>query len=61
MPSELPDRKVRYPYIFLQESTFYDAISENYDIVMTFDDSSGVFPVNDEPIVGVGLVARRKR
>lgn len=61
MLSGMPDRKVRYPCVFLKESTLYDAISEHYDIVMTFDDSSGVFPVNDEPIVGVGLLARRKQ
>jgi putative methyltransferase (TIGR04325 family) len=61
MPDGIPDRKVRYPYTFLRESTFYDAIRENYDIVMTFDDPSGTFPVDDEPIVGVGLLARLKR
>jgi putative methyltransferase (TIGR04325 family) len=61
LPSGIPDRKVRYPLVFQKESTFYDAISRNYDIAMTFDDPSGVLPVNNEPIVGVGLLARRKR
>jgi putative methyltransferase (TIGR04325 family) len=61
MPNGIPDRKVRCPFVFPKESTFYEIISENYDVVMTFDDSSGMFPVDDEPIVGVGLLARRKR
>jgi hypothetical protein len=61
MPNGILDRKVRYPFVFPKESTFYEAISENYDVVMTFDDPSGMFPVDDEPIVGVGLLARRKR
>ena len=61
MPSGIADQKVRYPFVFPREAAFHDAISMNYDVVMTFDDPSGVFPVNKEPIVGVGLLARRKR
>jgi putative methyltransferase (TIGR04325 family) len=61
MQSGIQDRKVRYPFVFLQESTFYDVISKDYDVVMTFDDPSRMFPVNDEPIIGVGLLARLKR
>ena len=61
MPRGIPDRKLRFPCIFPKESEFYDAIGETYDVVMKFDDPSGIFPVDDEPIIGVGLLARRKR
>jgi hypothetical protein len=33
----------------------------NYDIVMRFEDQSGVFPVDGESIIGLGLLARLKR
>lgn len=61
MPRGIPDRKVRYPFFFPEESKFYAALGESYDVVMTFDDPSGAFPVGDEPIVGVGLLARLRR
>jgi hypothetical protein len=64
-PGDLPrgfqDRKVRYPFTFMPESTFYDVVRKNYDVVMSFDDPSGIFPVNDEPIIGLGLLARLRR
>jgi putative methyltransferase (TIGR04325 family) len=61
LPSGMQDRKVRYPCICLQESALYDAIRKDYDIVMTFDDRSGMFPIRGEPIIGAGLLARLKR
>lgn len=60
MPNGIADRKVRYPFVFPRESVFMETLSGNYDTIMTFDDSSGVFPVNDEPIIGLGLLTRRK-
>ena len=61
MPSGIPDQKVRYPFIFPRESTFYDILKQSYDVVMTFDDTSGTYPVGNEPIVGIGVLARLKR
>ncbi|HWP46806.1 MAG TPA: methyltransferase, TIGR04325 family [Candidatus Limnocylindrales bacterium] len=61
MPSGVQDRKVRYPVVFLRESTFYDAISKDYDVVMTFDEPGDVFSIESGPIFSVGLLARRKR
>jgi hypothetical protein len=61
MPSGIPDQKVRYPFVFPRESTFYDILKQGYDVVMTFDDTSGTYPVGNEPIVGLGLLARLKR
>jgi putative methyltransferase (TIGR04325 family) len=60
MPSGIADRKVRYPFVFPKESVFMDTLSDSYNIIMTCDDSSGIFPVDDEPIIGLGLLARRR-
>lgn len=60
MPNGIADRKVRYPFLFPRESVFMETLSGNYGTIMTFDDSSGIFPVDDEPIIGLGLLARRR-
>lgn len=60
MPNGIADRKVRYPFVFPREAVFSETLSCNFDTIMTFDDSSGMFPVDGEPIVGLGLLARRR-
>lgn len=60
MPKGFADKKVRYPYIFPKETAFMEILTDYYDKVMTFDDSSGIFPVHGESIIGLGLLARRK-
>ncbi len=37
-----------------------EILSARYKTIMTFEDSSGIFPVDDEPIIGLGLLVRRK-
>jgi putative methyltransferase (TIGR04325 family) len=60
MPSGIEDREVRYPFTFLRESVFVQTLSQFYCTVMIFSDSSGVFAVDNEPIKGLGLLAKRK-
>jgi hypothetical protein len=60
MPNGFQDRKVRSPCVFLRKIAFDKAISMNYDIVMRFEDQSGIFPVDGESIIGLGLLARLK-
>jgi hypothetical protein len=60
MPNGLADRKVRYPFVFPRESVFMEILSAQCDTIMTFGDSSGIFPVDDEPIIGLGLLVRRR-
>jgi len=60
MPGGLPDRTVRYPCTLLQESAFYDALRQNHEVILTFEDTSGVFRIKEQPIIGRGLLARRK-
>jgi len=64
-PGEFPaigirDRMVDYPVTFLKESSLFGIVREQYEVVATFPDASGVLPVAGEPIVGVGLLACRK-
>jgi putative methyltransferase (TIGR04325 family) len=61
LPSGVQDRRVRYPCVLLAESAVCETIQRNYDIVMTFDDSSGVFQVRNEALVGIGMLARLRR
>lgn len=60
MPSGIADRKIRSPFVFPRESVFMEQLGKNYEIVMTFEDASGAFPVGQEPIKGLGLLAKRK-
>ena len=60
MPAGIADRKVRYPFVYPKESVFMEALSDRYNVITTFEDSSGVVPVDGEPIIGFGLLARRK-
>jgi hypothetical protein len=60
MPNGIADRKVRYPFVFPRESLFMEMLSTHYEAMMTFEDSSGIFPVKGEPIIGLGLLVRRK-
>jgi putative methyltransferase (TIGR04325 family) len=60
MPNGFEDRKVRYPFVFPRESEFMEILSKRYEVKMNFDDTSGIFPVKDEPIIGGGLLARRR-
>jgi putative methyltransferase (TIGR04325 family) len=56
----IPNRQVSYPFTFLRESLFLNVLGLHYDVVATFADTSGIFPVADEPIAGSGLLARHK-
>jgi putative methyltransferase (TIGR04325 family) len=61
MPSKFRDTEVRYPFIFPQESVFMKMLSKNYKPIVTFTDESGIFAINNEPIIGKGILAKLKR
>ena len=60
MPEGIQDRKVRYPITFMRKSRFDQILRERYEPVVTFDDPSGVIAVGNEPIIGLGLLARTR-
>lgn len=59
-PVDLADRIVRTPFVFVSEQKLLQALS-GYHLIARIDDSSGVFPVQGEPIKGIGLLASRDR
>jgi putative methyltransferase (TIGR04325 family) len=64
-PGEFPaigirDRMVDYPVTFLKESSLFGILREQYEVVATFPDASGVLPVAGELIAGMGLLASRR-
>jgi hypothetical protein len=54
------DHTVAYPFVFPQESVMRGMIQETHREIACFADSSGIFPVRDEPIIGIGLLAARR-
>jgi putative methyltransferase (TIGR04325 family) len=60
LPEGVDDREVAYPFTFIRKDAFMEKLTKRYSIVMEFDESSGVFPVKGEEIVGMGLLCKRK-
>jgi putative methyltransferase (TIGR04325 family) len=51
---------VKYPYSYLPKQRFDELISASmYKLWIEFNDDSGASPINNEPIIGKGLLFRR--
>jgi putative methyltransferase (TIGR04325 family) len=59
MPVGKRDRKVIYPFVFPRESEVIGIVSECYREIARFSDSTGIFPVDDEPVLGFGMLVER--
>jgi putative methyltransferase (TIGR04325 family) len=55
LPPGIKNRTVRYPFTFPGQDRIFGPILKKYTLNLAVDDSSGAFPVNDEPIFGIGL------
>jgi putative methyltransferase (TIGR04325 family) len=60
LPEDFVDAKVAYPFVFMRETTLMNVVQENYRALACFEDASGIFPVNNEPILGMSLLMRRR-
>lgn len=58
LPPGCTDSKTRYPFIFPAQSEIESIISEKYQLLLTAPDPSGVFPVNNQPLIGIGYIGR---
>ena len=58
LPPGCKDGTTRYPFVFPVQSEIESIVSEQYQIMLSASDPSGVFPVNAEPLVGLGYIAR---
>jgi len=59
LPPGILDREVSYPFTFPQESMFRSMLNKSYEEMAVFEDTSGIFKVAEESIVGMGLLAKR--
>ena len=59
LPPGILDREVSYPFTFPQESMFRSMLNKSYEEMAVFEDTSGIFQVAEESIVGMGLLAKR--
>lgn len=59
LPSGFQDGACRYPFTFMPLADFDAIVDRKYRTIFRFDDSSGIFPVNDEPLVGFGCLVQR--
>lgn len=62
---QLPDNRngkiIRFPYTYLSKKQFDELIdASHYQLLMEFSDDSGVSPINNEPIIGKGLLYELK-
>lgn len=59
MPEGISDRRICYPFTFPQEGRLKEILAGGYRVLAEFEDSSGCFPVDNEPIFGLGLLLER--
>jgi putative methyltransferase (TIGR04325 family) len=61
LPPGVEDRVVSYPFTFISEADFMARVAEKYRVVARFADGSGIFPVPDTDLVGLGLLVELKK
>ncbi len=61
MPIGFIDKEVTYPFTFMSLDKFIREVSKSYELILKLDDTSGVFPVDDEPVFGLGLLFQLKK
>jgi putative methyltransferase (TIGR04325 family) len=59
LPEGYTDRWIKYPFIFISENKFLNALKKTYKVVARFDDKSAMYPVDGEEIVGYGLMCKK--
>lgn len=60
LPPGHTDRWVRYPFTFMPEKVFLEKIQTQYQLVAQTLDTSGMYPIKGEDIVGYGLLCKHK-
>jgi putative methyltransferase (TIGR04325 family) len=60
MPTGLSDREVRYPVFAMRQSEFEALVHHRYSPQIRFDDQTGVHPVAGHPMVGFGMLYKRR-
>lgn len=58
LPPGCMDGITRYPFTFPTQFEIESIIAEKYQLLLTAPDPSGVFPVKNEPLIGIGYIGR---
>jgi len=58
LPNGFTDRIVKYPHTNIRKNIFDKMLKEKYEIVYYFNETSGIHHVNNEPIIGFGLLCK---
>ena len=61
LPPNVADRIISYPFTFISEANFRGKVSENYQIIGQFSDTSGLIAVPNTDLIGLGLLVERKK
>jgi putative methyltransferase (TIGR04325 family) len=59
LPAGFQDGISQYPFSFIQLSDLNTIIGRRYKTIFRFDDNTGVFSVNNEPLIGLGYLCER--
>lgn len=56
LPEGFVDKEVEYPFSFIRKDKFDAIIEPNYGRKIEWNDPSGIFPVGEAPIIGIGIL-----
>jgi putative methyltransferase (TIGR04325 family) len=59
LPAEFEDATCKYPFTFPARDRINGVLHSSYKASIEVPDNSGVFPVNNQPLIGMGLIAER--
>jgi putative methyltransferase (TIGR04325 family) len=60
LPPNFKDRQIRYPFIFISEHKFMNKLKEGYQILGSFEDSSGILNLKGYDIIGGAYLLKQK-
>lgn len=61
LPAEFVDKKVEYPFSFIRKKEFDKIVESRYEYKIIWKDQTGIFPVNDEPLIGMGILCKMRK
>jgi putative methyltransferase (TIGR04325 family) len=61
MPEKYMDKEIFYPHTTIALNNFLNIVQEKYELEWSFEENSGSYQINDEKIIGRGLLFKLKR
>lgn len=60
LPKGYTDKWIKYPFQFIRKLEFESVMNKKYKALFDVEDTSGIFPVNDEKLEGKGILYQHK-